>query len=206
MKKISLFVTLIAILFASEVIAHGAPRHKMIATIMIDAPADKVWAVINNYGDMSWHPDIDSSQSDKGNEVGSVRTLTFKNGGTIVDDLDKYKAGKMSYKYKLVSISSVGTVHHGEEDLDIPFLPISISGSMGILSVKDKGGKALVKWQAGYYRSDERNDPPEELGEDVAKAGIRDFLSKGLMGLAQTFDANVSVTDVGIVLDKVTLN
>ena len=43
-------------LFPTLALAHGPTRQKVTVTVEINAPADKVWAVIGNFQDMSWHP------------------------------------------------------------------------------------------------------------------------------------------------------
>ena len=81
MKKISLFVSLILVFFTAAATAHGPVRGKLTATTTIDASADKVWDVISNYDDMSWHPAISNATADNGNKKGSVRVLTLTDGG-----------------------------------------------------------------------------------------------------------------------------
>ena len=44
--------------------AHGPSRQKVVEKIEIDAPADKVWAIVGNFQDMSWHP---GGRQDRGN-------------------------------------------------------------------------------------------------------------------------------------------
>ena len=64
MKKTSLLVSAALMLFSGLVNAHGPVRAKLTATILIDAPAAKVWDVVKNYDDMSWHPSIKSVKGD----------------------------------------------------------------------------------------------------------------------------------------------
>ena len=45
-------------LFPTLASAHGPSRQKVTETVEINAPADKVWAVIGNFQDMSWHPAV----------------------------------------------------------------------------------------------------------------------------------------------------
>ncbi len=200
MKKISLFVSLISLLFAGAVFAHGPVRAKMTASITIDATADKVWDVIKNYDDMSWHPGIKSATADKGNKKGSVRVLTLANGGTITEEMKAYKADKMSYKYKITEMSSVGTVHHAGQDEEIPVLPVE--NYAATLSVKDKGSKSEVTWVATYYRAYVNNNPPEELNEKTADKAVTAVLTDGLTSLAQQFDSGASASDVKIKIKR----
>src|SRR5512135_668362 len=123
MKKTSLFVSAALFLFTGMVNAHGPVRAKMTATVTIDAPAAKVWDVIKNYDDMSWHPAIKSVKGDGTNNKGAIRTLTLANG-TITEELKAYDAAKMNYKYKITDMSSTGTIKHAGQDESIPVLPV----------------------------------------------------------------------------------
>lgn len=38
--------------------AHGPSRQKVVESVEINAPADKVWAVIGNFQDASWIPAV----------------------------------------------------------------------------------------------------------------------------------------------------
>lgn len=200
MKKISLFVSLIALFVTGSAFGHGPVRAKMTATIVIDAPADKVWEVIKNYDDMSWHPAIESVACEEGNKKGSERVLTLKEGGTLTEVLKAYKGDKMSYKYKITEMSTSGTVHHAGQDEDIPVLPVA--NYAATISVKDKGGKSEVKWVATYYRAYVNNNPPEELNEEAADEAVKKVLISGLVNLAKKFDDKVSDSDVKIVIKR----
>lgn len=194
MKKIALFVAFMSMLFAGAVSAHGPVRAKMTASVTINASAEQVWDVIKNYDDMSWHPAIKNTTADKGNKKGSVRVLTLDNGGTITEKLKDYKEDKMSIKYKITEMSSVGTVHHAGQDEPIPVLPVE--NYAATLSVKDKGGKSVVTWVATYYRAYVNNNPPAELNEEAADKAVTAVLTDGLTSLAQKFDSKASSSDV----------
>lgn len=181
MKKTSLFVSAALLLFTGIVNAHGPVRGKMTASITIDAPAAKVWEVIKNYDDMSWHPSIKSVQGDGSNKKGAVRTLTLTNDGTITEELKSHDDKKMSYKYKITDMSSTGTIKHAGQDEEIPVLPVGNYAAE--ISVKDKGGKAEVDWVATYYRAYVNNNPPAELNEEAADKAVTDVLTTGLQAL-----------------------
>lgn len=191
MKKISLFVSLILVFFTAVATAHGPVRGKLTATITIDASADKVWDVISNYDDMSWHPGISGVNADKGNSKGSVRVLTLKGGGTITEELKKHDANKMSYKYKITDMSKVKTIQHAGQDEDIPVLPVE--NYQATLTVKDKGAKSVVTWVATYYRGYVNNNPPEELNEEAADKAVTAVLTDGLTSLAEKFGSSADV-------------
>ena len=191
MKKISLIVALVSMFFTAAAVAHGPVRGKMTATITIDAAADKVWDVISNYDDMSWHPAIASATADKGNSKGSVRVLTLKSGGTITEELKDYKADKMSYKYKITDMSTVKTIQHSGQDEDIPVLPVENYAAK--ITVKAKGAKSVVTWIATYYRGYVNNNPPAELNEAAADEAITAVLTDGLTALATKVGSSADV-------------
>lgn len=183
MKKTPLLISAALLMFTGLVNAHGPVRGKMTATITIDAPAAKVWDVIKNYDDMSWHPSIKSVKGDGGNQKGSVRVLTLGNGGTITEELKSHDDAKMAYKYKITDMSSTGTIKHAGQDEEIPVLPVGNYAAE--LSVTDKGGKAEVEWVATYYRAYVNNNPPAELNEEAADKAVTAVLTTGLEALAK---------------------
>src|SRR5512141_1070588 len=91
-------------LFPVAASAHGPSRQKVTETVEINAPPDKVWAVIGNFQDMSWHPAIAKTEGKGGNDVNATRTLTLKSGGTIEEQLDKYNATDHFYAYEITKV------------------------------------------------------------------------------------------------------
>lgn len=180
MKKTPIFVSATLLLFTGIVNAHGPVRGKMTATVTIDAPAAKVWDVIKNYNDMSWHPSIKSVEGGS-NEKGAVRKLTLTSGGTITEELKAHDDAKMTYKYKITDMSSTGTIKHAGQDEEVPVLPVGNYAAE--LSVTDKGGKAEVEWVATYYRAYVNNNPPAELNEEAADKAVTEVLTTGLKAL-----------------------
>ena len=76
--------------------AHGPTRQKVTETIAIDAPADKVWAIVKDFSALkNWHPAVAESPADKGNEEGSVRQIKLKNGGALTESLEAYDAANL---------------------------------------------------------------------------------------------------------------
>jgi mxaD protein len=194
MKKITLLVSSTLLFVSGMASAHGPVRGKMTATVPVDAPAEKVWDLIKNYDDMSWLPVVESVKADKGNEKGSVRVITLKEGGTITEEMKKYDAQKMSYKYKITEMSTVKTIQHAGQDENIPVLPVE--NYQATISVKANGDKSTVKWVATYYRGYVNNNPPEELNEAAADKGVTAVLTSGLTNIAQQFDSSVESSAV----------
>lgn len=196
MKKTSLLVSSVLLMFAGLANAHGPVRAKMTATVTVDAPAAKVWDLIKNYDDMSWHPGIKSVKGNGSNDKGAVRTLTLANGGTITEELKAYDAAKMSYKYKITEMSNTGTIKHAGQDEPLPVLPVGNYAAE--LQVTDKGGKTEVEWVATYYRAYVNNNPPAELNEEAADKAVSNVLKTGLEALAKKAGSAAAHVEIDI--------
>lgn len=146
-------------------VAHGPTRQKTEQKVEINAAPDKVWAVIGNFQDMSWHPAIEKTEGSGGNDKGAKRKLTLKGGGTIEEELSQFDAGKMMYGYKISNV-------------DVKVLPVTNYSSK--ISVKGEGGKSTVTWDGAFYRGYMNNDPPPELSDEAAKKAVDGVYSAGL--------------------------
>lgn len=149
--------------------AHGPSRQKVVETIEIAAPADKVWAVVSNYKDFTWHPEIAKSDAMDGYEPEkTLRTLTFKKGGVVKDKLMRYEPEK-----KFISFMT--------SDVDLKMLPVS--GYSSYFTVTPQGDKTSLEWKGAFYRGYVNNDPPPELSDKAAIEAVTAFQKAGLAAL-----------------------
>jgi mxaD protein len=181
MKKITLFVSVLLFLFTAVANAHGPVRQKAEEEITINAPAEKVWAIIKDYGDLSWLPGVKSVTVDKGNEKGSIRVLTLKDGGTITEELKKHDDKAMSYAYKITDMSTAKTITHAGVEEKVPVLPVDNYAAS--IDLTANGDTTVVSWKAGYYRAYMNNNPPEEMNEEAANTAVTALLKSGLQNL-----------------------
>ncbi|MEE9412671.1 MAG: SRPBCC family protein [Methylococcales bacterium] len=184
MKKMQSWSGLILALWVSISFAHGPSRVKVEETIVINASADKVWDLIKDYDKIhTWLPAIESTDATGGNEVDATRVLTLKGGGTITEELKKYKADKKSMKYRITEMSTAKTVHHelSGEDVDVPVLPVN--NYSATITVKEQDGQAEVTWKAAFYRAFLNNEPPPEMNEEAGKAAVSGVFKAGLENL-----------------------
>lgn len=181
MKKKFLIITALLSLFTASVYAHGPVRQKAEEKITINAPAEKVWSIIKNFGDMSWHPEIFNTTIQGGNDKGAIRVLTLKDGGTITEELKKYDENKMTYAYKINDMSSSKTITHAGAEEKVPALPVNDYAAS--IEVATKGGATEVAWKAGYYRAYMNNNPPEEMNEAAANTAVKAVMETGLINL-----------------------
>lgn len=181
MKRITLIISALLFFFTAVASAHGPVRQKAEEEITINAPAEKVWSIIKDYGDMSWLPSVKSTTADKGNSKGSIRVLTLKDGGTITEELKKYDDKNMTYAYKITEMSTAKTITHAGAEEKVPVLPVDNYAAS--IEVEAKGGSTVVSWKAGYYRAYMNNNPPEEMNEEAANTAVTAVLKSGLANL-----------------------
>ncbi len=137
-------------------------------TIEINAPADKVWAKVGNYADMSWHPGIAKTEltSGKADEVGATRVLSLQGGGNVNEVLTSFDAAGMTMKYEITE----------------SVLPVRDYGAT--LKVESAGdGKSIVTWRAMFKRKDPAS--PGAAGQDdaAAKEAITGIFKSGLANI-----------------------
>jgi len=168
-KKALLIFVVIAVSFAGFASAHGPSRKKVVMTEQIGAPPAKVWDLIKDFQDMSWHPAIVKTEGEGGNSPGATRVLTLGNGGQIYEKLEKYDADKQSFFYRI-------------EQVDVKVLPVTNYSSW--LSVKpSSNGGSEVTWKGAFYRGYPNNDPPPELNDQAAVDAITGVYQAGLANL-----------------------
>jgi carbon monoxide dehydrogenase subunit G len=173
MRRALLALTLVpalaglATLAADPAAAHGPTRQKATEKITIDAPADAVWAQIKDFDALAkWHPAVAESPADKGNEVGSVRSLKLKGGGALVETLERYSAENKSYSYRAK---------------DGGALPVTNYTST--ITVSADGAKSTVEWRGAFYRGFPNNDPPPDQNDEAAVKAVTGVYQSGLANL-----------------------
>ncbi|MGY0193722.1 SRPBCC family protein [Leptothrix sp. BB-4] len=148
--------------------AHGPTRQKVTEKIEIDAPPAKVWGLIRNFDALKdWHPAVASSPADKGNEVGSVRTLTLKGGGGLIETLEHHDDAQMRYAYRAKDGGALPVTNYTSQ------IQVSDAG----------GGKSGVEWRGAFYRGYPNNDPPPDQNDEAAVAAITGVYQAGLKQL-----------------------
>lgn len=148
--------------------AHGPSRQKVVEKVEIGASPDKVWAVIGNFQDMSWHPAVEKTEGTGGNTVGATRKLTLKGGGVIEETLNKYNKDGRTLAYEITKV-------------DPKVLPVNNYSSS--ITVEDAGGKSVVEWKGAFYRGFMNNDPPPELSDEAAVKAVTGVYKAGLEAL-----------------------
>jgi hypothetical protein len=158
---------------AVPALAHGPTRQKVQSQIEINAPIEKVWAVIGNFQDMSWHPAVAKTEGSGGNEPGATRVLTLQSGGTISEKLTKYDADAKTLGYEITEV-------------DVKVVPVTNYGAT--LAARGTADKTIVEWRSAFYRGFVNNDPPPELSDEAAVNAITGIFKAGLENLKKKLE------------------
>lgn len=173
LKRLALAVALIG-LVPVVAVAHGPSRQKVTETIEINAPADKVWAVVGNFQDMGWHPAFTKTEGTGGNDPATAtRKLTLGSGATIDEKLIKYNAEGKSLSYEITNV-------------DVKVVPVSNYSST--ITVSGEGDKSTVEWKGAFYRGYVNNDPPPELSDEAAVKAVTGVYKDGLAALKKKLE------------------
>jgi hypothetical protein len=149
--------------------AHGPTRRKISESIEINAPADKVWAVVGNFKDSNWVENVAKTEAHGDDPGKAKRTLTLKNGHTVEQEGTNYKPDRMLFGYFI-------------DKIDTADLPVNDFSSN--ITVEPEGdGKAKVEWKAAFYRGYMNNDPPPELNDEASKKAVIDLYRASLDNL-----------------------
>ena len=153
--------------------AHGPSRQKVTESIEINAPAEKVWALVGNFQDASWIPAVAKTEgtgdntpaSGTGND-GAKRTLTLQGGGVVEEALDAYDAKEMTFSYEITKV-------------DVKVLPVN-DYSSHVTVTANGADKSTLEWKGAFYRGFMNNDPPPELSDEASKKAVTDLYKSTL--------------------------
>jgi mxaD protein len=127
-------------------------------SVLINGTPNAVWAVVKDWDGLhKWHPAFgnDTLKSGANGKVGSMRTLTLKDGGATFDEeLLAYNEKKKAYKYRIVG--------------DSPF-PVTDYVSWIHVKAGGKKGTAVLMWKGSFKRKVADNPPPDQNDKGVKK-------------------------------------
>lgn len=175
MKRAITLLAAILIAYASALPAHGPTRKKVVVTKEITAPPEKVWALVQEFQDMSWHPAVVKTEGDGGNTPDATRTLTLGNGGQIQEKLEKYDAANRSLFYRIVEV-------------DVAVLPVTNYSAWITVKPTEEGSE--ITWKGAFYRGYPNNDPPPELNDKAAVDAVTGVYEAGLDNVKKLAEAN----------------
>jgi hypothetical protein len=158
--------------------AHGAAPLKSVETIVIDAPPDKVWAVVGDFAHYDWLPGVVRVEASGGNAPEQAkRRLVMADGGAVDETLVRWDAEKMTLAW------------HRDQD-DAKRLP-AVNYMTHVTAKPAEGGKTLAEWKGRFYRGHPFNDPPPGLDDDAALAAVTALHRAGLAALKARMEEHI---------------
>lgn len=153
----------------------GPPQTlKVVESVQIKAPVDKVWAAIKDFDSLNkWHPGFakDEIVSGGDNKVGTVRKLTIKDGPSFTEKLLAFDNAKHSMRYKII-----------ESPLPITRYVSSIVVRAG------SDGMSKVTWSGSFKRKNTSDNPPEAESDAGATKLVKGVYRGGLDNLKKMLE------------------
>ncbi|OAM51392.1 MxaD protein [Methylovorus sp. MM2] len=171
MKKLLTLIAMAALPLTAA--AHGPSPQKVEKEIIIKAEPAKVWALVKDFGGwQKWHPAVASTKievkKDDNGDDATFRTLTLKDGGTIVEKLRSSDDTSMVIKYEIES----------------GVLPVSDYYSVFSVKPGENAGETKVTWMGRFYRVYKLNPPiPEGQDDESAIKAVTGMYDSGLAAL-----------------------
>jgi mxaD protein len=169
-KKFVLTMAVLAVTAAGSAAWADAPKTlKVVKTVNIQAPVDKVWNTLKDFDSLNkWHPGFAKDEIVKGenNKPGAVRKLTVKDGPSFTEELLAFDAATHSYRYRIIES------------------PLPLRNYVSHISVKPGAeGGSLVTWSGTFKRKSTSDTPPEAENDDAAVKLITGVYEGGLANL-----------------------
>jgi mxaD protein len=118
--------------------AEAAPRLQVEESIAVAARPAEVWKLVGDFrGVDDWHPAVATSNLVKGtnNTQGAVRSITTKDGATIVEELLAFNGKEYSMRYRIVES------------------PLPVNNYVATLSVRAEGKGSRLVWKSRFERN-----------------------------------------------------
>ena len=169
-KKILLTMAVLAVTAAGGAALADAPKTlKVVKTVNIQAPVDKVWNTIKDFDSLNkWHPTFAKDEIVKGDgdKPGTVRKLTIKDGPSFTEELLAFDEATHSYRYRIIES------------------PLPLRNYVSHISVKPDGkGGSKVTWSGTFKRKSTSETPPEAENDDAAIKLVTGVYEGGLANL-----------------------
>lgn len=144
----------------------GADSRNAYAMVEIEAPAQRVWDLVDDFEDYhAWNPTVSTTRvlRGTGRDVGSIRQLEFRNGARMSQELTRLDAGLMRKEWQLVGWS----VFPMEE----------YRASLSVIEVAP--ARSMVVWQS-HFTTKSIVSPEEEA---LVESGISSLYRTRLLRL-----------------------
>lgn len=180
-QRVSLVVC-VSFAFALPVWAADMQRLHTEQSVQLNAPADKVWAIVGKFeGLHEWHPAVKSTIMR--NPI--TRVLDLGEGELLTEELETKNDNQMSLSYRISNMSTTETIQVNGKQLEKKILPVNTYSST--ISVKAAGTGSQVVWTGDFHPIWlEANPAPAGLGTQDAIDAINGVYQAGLNNLVKT--------------------
>jgi mxaD protein len=164
-----LALSLAAALAAGTAWADPPQTLRVVETVEVKAPLDKVWATVKDFDSLNkWHPAVASDElvSGANGKVGAVRKLTIKDGPVITERLLAFDEAHHSYRYTIA-----------ESPLPIAHYSSTVSVRSGAM------GMTKVIWSGSFKRKNTSDNPPEAESDAGTMKLVKGIYRGGLDNL-----------------------
>lgn len=146
---------------------HGWNTLQTVESINVNASPDATYAVVSKWDALeSWCPAFVKTEIQSGgNDVGSVRAITLKDGPTFTEELLASDSAARTYRYKIIDS------------------PLPIIEYVSTVKVIGAGNKSSIIWVASYKRRAEDHSNTET--NDQAMLNLVGGLYKACLGNAK---------------------
>jgi mxaD protein len=160
-----------ACLFAASLPAAAQGILNSHESIEIRAPAGKVWDAVKDFDGLHrWHPmfSADTIKSGGDNAVGTIRTMTVKDGPSFDEELLSFDALERKFSYRLIDP-----------------VPLPVSDYVGTFQViESRRGYAAILWNSAY-----RNNSGGKMKDEEVIAFINGAFRVGLENVKSLLEA-----------------
>jgi hypothetical protein len=125
----------------------------------VEGTADAAWTAIGEFCEISsWHPAVEQCElSEKDGKT--LRTLSLKGGGTIVEELVEFDADDRSYTYVILES------------------PLPVANYKSTIQVEDEGG-TVIAWEGSFDAKGAPDADAVAVIEGIYDAGLASLASK----------------------------
>ena len=142
--------------------------------ITVNASPDKVWAIVKDFGSIQkWEPLVTDCKVEKKGED-TLRTLTLKSGGKVIERLKGIDEEAMKLKYEIVEGA----------------IPVADYNSFIVVAKGSNPNESTVTWVGRFYRVYKLNPPiPAGQDDETAIKAVTEIYDAGLPGLKKLAEA-----------------
>ncbi len=140
--------------------ASGANAADVLKSTVINHSAEKVWALIGEYGHLNnWHPAVVKLELSGDGGNGLYRSLTLPDGAILKEKLLSYSLEDMSYSYSIVEG------------------PLPVQNYVSRITVRpgDSEGQSVIEWSSSFE--------PAGVDEAEAKKIVGGIYTAGFDGI-----------------------